>query len=29
MENLVKFFPRKTAEGLYPELEIEDYDVVE
>lgn len=29
MENLVKFFPRQTAEGLYPELEIEDYDVVE
>lgn len=29
MENLVKFFPRKTAEWLYPELEIEDYDVIE
>lgn len=29
MENLVKFFPRKTAEWLYPELEIEDYDVAE
>ncbi len=29
MENLVRFFPRETAEGLLPELEIEDYDVVE
>lgn len=27
MENLVRFFPRQTAEGLYPELEIEDYEV--
>lgn len=29
MENLVRFFPRQTAEWLYPELEIEDYDVIE
>lgn len=29
MENLVRFFPRKTAEWISPELEIKDYEVIE
>lgn len=29
MENLVRFFPRKTAEWLFPELEISDYELTE
>lgn len=29
LSNLIRFFPRETAEWLFPELEIEDYDVVE
>lgn len=29
MENLVRFFPRETAEWISPEIEIKDYEVVE